>query len=105
MKTITKNMKIGRNRGMARIWIENSTLAQYGFERGATISVDIEPNLIRIYADQYGLREVAGRVRNGKAISIIDINNPELTTMVGDATTARITYDGNGGAILIEVIR
>ena len=61
------------NKGRARVWLESAKLAQYGFVRGASISVRIDSDRIVVCLDEDGDRIVAGRERNGKAISILDL--------------------------------
>tara|TARA_R110000803_G_scaffold63907_1_gene124647 strand:- start:203 stop:532 length:330 start_codon:yes stop_codon:yes gene_type:complete len=61
------------NRGKARIWVESHKLVAYGFSRHATISVDHNADGIVVRLDENGNRRVAGRERNGKSISILDL--------------------------------
>ncbi len=94
MQTVT--VKIGRNKGQSRIWLENMTLAKYGFNRGDAIAIDYyneftgrEIHIHRVANSRY---QVAGRNRRNKAISIIDICNAQLTEFTRGATTADVTY-------------
>ena len=64
------------NKGKARTWIETGKLAQYGFVRHAPIRVIFGDTSIGIILDDTGNREVAGRVRNGKEIQILDLCEP-----------------------------
>jgi hypothetical protein len=66
------------NKDRARIWLETPKLAQYGFSRHTpiTITIDMADRTITIDIDPDGDRVVAGRVRNGKAIQILDICMP-----------------------------
>ena len=59
------------NRGRARLWVERD-LSEYGFTRGAPISIDILPTGVVVRLDDNGKRKVAGRP--GKAI--LDICMP-----------------------------
>ncbi len=64
------------NKGKARTWLETGKLAKYGFERHAPITVTFGTESITVRLDDNGKREVAGRVRNGKAIQILDLCEP-----------------------------
>lgn len=105
METILKQIKIGRNKGNARIWIENGTLAKYGFDRYTPLFVAFaNTDTITIHttiaANTNGFT-VAGRERNGKKISIIDINSAKLTAFVNGATTATVSY--SDGILVITI--
>ena len=97
METLLKQIKIGRNKGNARIWIENGTLAKYGFTRYTPIRVTFGETtnviLITVNHDNSNGFTVAGRERGGKSISIIDICSQKLTAFVAGATTATVCYD------------
>jgi hypothetical protein len=61
------------NKGLARTWIESDKLVQFGFVRGAAINVEYGTSAIVVTLDDNGKRKVAGRLRNGKAIQILDL--------------------------------
>ena len=64
------------NKDRARVWVESSKLGEFGFTRHTPIMVRFECDGIVITVDPAGTRKVAGRERNGKAISILDICMP-----------------------------
>ena len=103
MKTST--IKFGNNKGNRRIWLESGTLIKYGFTRGTPIRVTYYNHdkviVIATVTGQTSAHTVAGRVRKGRAISIIDINNADVTAIVGAALTGKVTYEQN--VITIEV--
>jgi hypothetical protein len=104
MEHAISTVKIGLNKGQSRLWLENATLAKYGFNRHDSISIHFNNALqtIHITRTPGAPYRVAGRVRRGKNISIIDINSSQLTKLTNGATTARVTYTPN--RILIEVL-
>jgi hypothetical protein len=63
------------NKGRARVWLEvpQSEIAAYGFARGERIEIEFYENHITARALEQGRRKVAGRVKNGKTICILDI--------------------------------
>jgi hypothetical protein len=61
------------NKDRARVWIESDKLAQYGFTRGAPITVLFCADYISVELDDTGKRKVAGRERGGRTICILDI--------------------------------
>jgi hypothetical protein len=72
------------NKDKARVWVESSKLANYGFTRHAPITITLHTHNfsgigyrgITIKLDDAGSRKVAGRERNGKSIQILDICFP-----------------------------
>ena len=64
------------NKDRARVWVESTGLAAYGFARGERISIEYWQDAIVIKLDPEGARKVAGRDRRGKSISILDICFP-----------------------------
>ena len=78
MKPFT--VKVCRNKGNARIWIEGKRLAACGFKRGDRIQVVINQQTegVTIVANPEGDRKVSGRTRNGNELPIIDICSTEL---------------------------
>lgn len=101
--TKTTTAKIGRNKGHARIWLESSTLTKFGFNQGDAIAIvftdDHIDRCIQIISEEHAKvmgdvinHHVAGRNRNGRQISIIDINNKQLSDFMRGETHARVTY-------------
>lgn len=105
LPTLNKQIKVGRNKGNARVWIENGTLAKYGFTRYTPLRVSYGDNsktiLITVSHDNSNGYTVAGRERGGKAISIIDLCSQQLTDFVDGATTATVEYQPNMLTIVI----
>jgi hypothetical protein len=106
--TLVRPIKFGSNRGQRRVWLESATLAAYGFTRGDAITVDFVTGFTK--SDRHiriertidaSPHSVAGRERNNKALSIIDINSAELTRFLDGAPTGTVTY--TNGLIVIEV--
>ena len=64
------------NKDRARVWVESAHLPLFGFVRHAPIDIVIGSDQITVTLSPSGSRKVAGRVRNGKAISILDICMP-----------------------------
>ena len=97
------NIDIGTNKGYARIWLENMTLAKIGLNRHDKIRITYydHSKVIVVALDNNGDHHMHGRDRRGKAISILDINNAQLTKFVGNSRTARVEYET--GAITIYI--
>jgi hypothetical protein len=73
MKSLMTIKGTALNKGQARTWIETDKLSQFGFVRGSAINVEYGNSAIIVTLDDNGRRKVAGRVRNGKAIQILDL--------------------------------
>jgi len=61
------------NKQRARIWVESAKLVNYGFARHTPVTVYWHSDRIVVEADADGERKVAGRERNGRSISILDL--------------------------------
>jgi hypothetical protein len=91
------------NKDRARIWVETPKLAQYGFSRHTPITITINKaeRTITITADADGDRVVAGRVRNGKAIQILDICMPQVDREELRAGADKFNVYARAGQIVI----
>lgn len=74
MQTTIKGTAMNKDR--ARVWVESADLAGYGFARGAPVNIYFHSDRIVVQLDPQGSRKVAGRERNGRRISILDICFP-----------------------------
>lgn len=90
------------NKDRARVWIESAAIQAYGFTRHARYDLQIFPDAISIKLDPNGSRAVAGRVRNGRAISILDICMPcaQRDSVRGSASTFSVSV--SDGLIVIK---
>ena len=91
------------NKGRARIWLESAKLSQYGFVRGAPVTITInEPcKQIEVYLDSQGDRIVAGRERNGKTLSILDICIPHAVRESIRGESLKFNVYASRGALTI----
>lgn len=104
IQTTQKAHKLHTNRGQRRIWLENSTLAKYGFNRGDAIDVQFSDSTLTIkLTDSPARHAVAGRERNGRKISIIDLNSQQVTDLAGDAAQINVSYAY--GLLILSPIR
>lgn len=79
-------LTIGENRGAPRLWIEGKYLAQFGFEKGCSISLQYEEGAVVIRREDGG-RKVAGR-RNRP---IIDVNTQRLAAIFQPSEKVLVT--------------
>ena len=92
------------NKGRARVWVESSKLADYGFKRGEPITITHNSDNITITLDSNGKRKVAGRERDGKQIGILDICYPLATRDAQFGGAAKLSVNAFFGIIVITAI-
>ena len=61
METLSLIKGTACNRGRARVWVESKRLSEFGFTRGAPITIDLNGDGIVVRLDPNGKRKVAGR--------------------------------------------
>ena len=84
-----KTLRIGSNRGKARIWIEGSALASNGWNKGDQFLAYFRAGHIvyeRVITGTRGARKVAGTPSR----PIIDTNTVKIRNSLGAATHAEI---------------
>ena len=74
--------KIGKNRGVSRLWIEGKSLASSGWSRGQRFDVVWSADALVYVANTDGKRKVAGTA------DIIDTNTDKLDVFVGMVSVA-----------------
>ena len=76
--------KIGKNRGVSRLWIEGKSLASSGWSRGRRFDVVWSAGELVYVAKADGKRKVAGTADR----PIIDTNTDKLDVFVGMVSVA-----------------
>lgn len=95
MSSNHKILNVGQNRGKARIWLEGQWLAVAGFTKGQTYTADVlEGAVILTIGD--GPRKVAGKVKAGVTIPIIDMSGDWLPFQSG-----KVKIVGTPGQLVI----
>ena len=90
----TQTVKIGSNRGLPRIWIQNKSIEEAGFTKDSTYDIVYNPvqQKITINKSEGGDRKVSG---TGKRSAIIDICNSMIRDVFKDNTEVEITISQN----------
>ena len=70
---MNKTLNVCRKNGKPRLWIEGSTLARAGWNRGDYYDLSVDGAIITLSKADQGRKKVSGRSRNGKECPIIDI--------------------------------
>ena len=85
-----KNLKVGQNKGNARIWLEirESELHYSQWVKGTRYDRKITDEAIVIVASDTGKYKVSGK----SGLSIIDISGKWLTKWVNGCTRVQVTY-------------
>jgi hypothetical protein len=102
MKTIKRIKSTALNKGRARVWIEDANIGQYGFKRGAPVTITIGNGRILVKTDPAGDRIVAGRERGGKSISILDICFPNAEREAMRFNCSKFLVSAEQGVLMIE---
>lgn len=95
---VTSYIKVGQNKGQARLWLESQRLAANGFAPGETYRtvLDLDARTLTLELDLFGDRRVCKRSRKLKAgsvdVPILDLCSAELTEFLGDAERVRVHY-------------
>lgn len=92
--------KVGTNRGKSRIWLEGARLTKAGFTWQTKYQLAIGKDSINLTLGLEDNRKVAGRMRNDKAIPIIDLCSNEITGFCQGCEQVEVTV--NNGHILIN---
>lgn len=76
---MTKDIRLGANRGNPRLWLEGRVLADAGFHRYVPFNVTLTAQSITLEIHKDGSRKVAGKVKSdGTQHPIIDMNGANL---------------------------
>ena len=92
IKTTTKELNIGWNKGRPRLWLEGAVLAEAGFNRGDHYKVRIDRNLLELKIDPEGKRKVSGKADK----PIIDMTGKTLEA-AGFSGDMRVKITGSPG--------
>ena len=101
-----KVLRVARNRGEARIWIERGTLLRAGIHAGDRFTFEVvgERIVLDILGPDTGypgrLRTVSGSADR----PVIDICNRTVSAFMGDATHYRATFEPGQVVITREVV-
>jgi DNA (cytosine-5)-methyltransferase 1 len=94
-----KDIRLGTNRGLPRLWLEGKWLAEYGFTRHTKFTVKtFTDKTLRFLIDPEGERKVSGKNSKTGDIPIIDING----ALLEDFADADLTLTITPGEIVIR---
>lgn len=97
----TRRIKVGSNRGKARIWLQGNSLRDAGFVRGARYSYEFpEPGKLVIKLADDAPFMVAGR----EDMPIIDINTDKLLAVGAVGTYTSATFRKGRVTLVSEVL-
>jgi len=77
-EVVTQQATVKPTKRGIRIWIEGKRLSNAGFIRGAAYNRALKNGIISYRLDDTGSLNVAGRTRNNKDVSIIDLSVQKL---------------------------
>lgn len=105
MKTISAAMgywliKIGMHRGSPRLWLETCRVQWAGLEPGSRFDVQALPHGIKLVASAVGRYSVCSKVRNGRTVPVIDINNREVLDLFVRQQVVRVVVRLDGIFVL-----
>lgn len=103
MAEVTREMRMGLNRGKPRVWLEGQWLHELGFVRGSAFWVSLLDGALTLTtgrADGFAkLRTVSGKdTANGRPHPIIDLSGDWL----GPLGSGALTLTGSQGLIVIR---
>ena len=88
-----KVLRVARNRGNARVWIERGNLLRAGIQNGARFVFRVEGSAIVLDFDPGSFGEDRPRkVAGTPARPIVDICNRAVSAFMGDATHYRASF-------------
>ena len=82
--------KVGRHRGNPRLWFDTPRIEQAGLMPGVRFSVTKRGAGIQIAKDVAGSFTVSSKVRNGKTVPVVDINNGTDLAVISEHAVVRI---------------
>lgn len=95
-------VKLGKNKGAPRVWIEGRYLLDAGFACASRIEADFQPGRITLRLAENGRRVVSGK--RGGTLPVIDINSSALREAFGTVETVQVEVF-TGEIILTPVLR
>lgn len=85
---MTREFKLGVNRGNPRLWLEGTVLTDAGFRRGVAYSVSLTERTVLLQVAEDGKRRVSGKTKaDGTDHPIIDMNGANLAPWAGRTLT------------------
>ncbi len=105
MKVITPMLgywlkKIGIHRGAPRLWFDSMRLETAGFVPGGRFDVVALKQGLKLVVATDGRYTVSSKVRNGRCLPVIDINNREVLAPLGDQQIVRVLVREDGLFVL-----
>lgn len=88
--TAVAQVKIGRNRGVPRLWLEGSKLRRSQFIAGVRFSVTQLDGKLVLKADEEGDRVVSRKTRGGGTIPVIDLNSAAVLALFDGLGEVRV---------------
>lgn len=81
---------IGENKGAKRVWLQGNMLIRSGFTPRIRYEIIKQDNALVLRTQAVGRRGVSMKMKNGKEIPVIDLNNNELLAMFDGLESVRI---------------
>lgn len=96
-------LRIGKQRGQRRIWMEGARLTRAGVQPGQPMRVEFDDahQVIRVKVGE-GDRRVSSRRRRGAVYPVIDISNSSIEELFGEAV-GRVRVVGANGELEVAV--
>lgn len=79
------NTRLGENRGVPRVWLEGKKLCS-SFEPGQRVKIELDTTrkVVVVKVSEDGRFAVSRRIRNGKALPLIEVKDGELSALLGE---------------------
>jgi DNA (cytosine-5)-methyltransferase 1 len=105
MKTLTPTLgywlkKLGIHRGAPRLWFETLRVGSAGLVPGSRFDVVALQHGIKLVSNADGQYVVCSKVRNGRCLPVIDINNREVLSPLGGQEVVRVIVRADGIFVL-----
>ena len=95
--------RVGRNRGVPRVWLQGLVLVRAGFHAGASFATHIAAMRLELVLDGQGERTVSAKARGDARLPIVDLNSAKLLAELADLAAVRIVVP-RPGRIVIEAL-
>jgi DNA (cytosine-5)-methyltransferase 1 len=95
--------RVGRNRGVPRVWLQGLVLVRAGFHAGASFATHIAAMRLELVLDGQGELTVSAKARGDARLPIVDLNSAKLLAELADLAAVRIVVP-RPGRIVIEAL-
>lgn len=84
---------VGSHRGHSRLYFQSQSLADNGFEPGATYSITTRPGKVVLEVNDGASYRVSRKTSGQRLVPVIDINNNELLGTLAKATAVKVKIE------------